>query len=121
MSDEPLLFTCTHGAEDPERATVPFIPASTAAVSGRRAVVVCTVEGVRVGLPGYAEDITEESMPPLGELITQLVQAGGEIWLCSVCAVKRGITEKDLIDGARIVGAAQIVEALASGRAMSLT
>lgn len=122
MTDEPLLFSCSYGAEDPERATVPFIPASTAAVSGHRAVVICTVEGVRVGLPGYAESIAEEDMPPLKELVDQFVGAGGEIWLCSACATKRGITDDDqVIEGARIVGAAQIVEAMASGRAINLT
>ena len=119
-TDEPLLFPCSHGKNDPERATVPFIAAATAAVSGHRAIVVCTVDGVWSGIPGAVDDVECEGMPALRDLVRQLVDAGGEIWLCSACATKRGITGDDTIDGATIVGAATIVEALASGKALTL-
>jgi uncharacterized protein len=118
---ELLLFPCSHGADAPERATVPFIAATTAAVSGHRAVVVCTAEAVRLGLPGGAEKAEDPDLPPLADLVHQFAAAGGEIWLCSACTTKRGITGDDaLVDGARIVGAAQIVEALTQGRAITL-
>ena len=121
MSDL-MLFPCSYGADDPERATVPFIAAATAAVSGHRAVVVCTVEGVTLGIPGVADGIEDEGLPPLGDLFRQLVAAGGEVWLCSACATKRGITgDQELVEGATIVGAARIVEALAEGKAITLT
>lgn len=124
MNDETselLLFPCTHGPEDPERATVPFIAAATAAVSGQRAIVVCTVEAVHLGLAGVADEVEEEGLPPLGDLVRQLVAAGGEVWLCSACVTKRGITgDSDLVEGASIVGAARIVEALTQGRSISL-
>ncbi|MFA9443778.1 DsrE family protein [Egicoccus sp. AB-alg6-2] len=119
---DTLLFCNSHGADQPERATVPFIAAATAAVSGKRAVVVCTVEAVNLGVPGVADGIEEEGMPPLGDLVRQFTDAGGEIWLCSACALKRGITgEQELVPGASIVGAATIVEALAEGRAITLS
>lgn len=120
--DETLLFPCSHGPEAPERATVPFIAAATAATSGQQAVVVCTVEASWLGLAAHAEGVAEEGMPSVTELQQQLVDGGGEIWLCSACATKRGITDDDaLVDGARIVGAAAIVDALTRGRAISLT
>lgn len=117
-----LLFPCSYGEDDPERATVPFIAAATAAVSGHRAAVVCTVEAVWLGVPGTAERIQVEGMPALADLATQLAASGGEIWLCSACATKRGITgDRELRAGATIVGAARIVEALLHGRAITLT
>jgi uncharacterized protein len=120
MSDR-LLFPCSHGANDPERATVPFIAAATAAASGHRAVVVCTVEAVYLGIPGVADGIEEEGMPALVDLLQQFTAAGGEVRLCSACATKRGITgDQELVEGASIVGAARIVEALAEGRAITL-
>ena len=117
--DEPLLFVCTHGGEEPERATVPFIAAATAAVSGRRAVVICTIDGVENGTPAY-RDVQAEGTPALADLVTTLLDNGGEIWLCSACTTARGITDGDTIPGARIVGAAAIVEALTTGRAITL-
>lgn len=118
--DETMLFCCSHGEQDPERATVPFIAASVAAVSGRPTAVVCTIDAVWLGTPGVADRVESEGQPALGDLVRSLVDAGGELWLCSACTTPRGITADDTIDGATIVGAARIVEALASGRAISL-
>lgn len=119
---EPLLFPCSHGADDAERATVPFIAAATAVASGRSATVVCTIDAVWLGTSGYADDVEEPGMPPLGDLLRQITDGGGEIWLCSACTTKRGITgDTPLVEGASIVGAARIVEALTQGRAITLS
>jgi uncharacterized protein len=119
---ESLLFPCSHGADAPERATVPFIVAATAAVSGQHAIVVCTVDGVTLGLPEVAAAIEEPGMPALVDLQRQLAEGGGEIWLCSACALKRGITgDTPLVEGATIVGAARIVEAMLQGRSITLS
>lgn len=119
-TDEPLLFPCSHGEDDPERATIPFVAASVAALSGRHAVVVCTIDAVWIGTPGVAERIASRGQPALADLLRQLVTAGGELWLCSACTTRRGITDDDVVDGATIVGAARIVEALTTGRAITL-
>jgi uncharacterized protein len=110
-----MLFHCTHGRDDPERAIVPFIAANVAAASGQDAVVVLTVEGAWLCRRGYAETVEAEGFPGLGELVASFVEAGGEIWGCSACTTPRGITEADLVSGARIVGAAAIVAAVAEG------
>lgn len=119
---ERMLVNCTYGEEEPERATVPFIVASTAAASGSSTVVICTAEGVWIGTTGYADRVAFEGMATLRELVDVFIEAGGEIWLCSACTSVRDIDEGDLAPGARIVGAAQIVEAVASGgRMVTLT
>jgi uncharacterized protein len=118
---ETLLFGCSHGQDAPERATVPFIAAATAAAAGHHAIVVCTIEAVWLGLAEHAERVAEPGMPELLDLQRHLVDGGGEIWLCSACTTKRGITgEMRLVPGARIVGAAAIVEALTLGRSITL-
>lgn len=123
MADADLmLFTCSYGRDAPERATVPFIAASVAAASGQRAAVVCTAEAVWLGTAGGAEEVAAEGLPRLADLYDGLVAGGGEVWLCSACTGKRGITEDQLAEGALIVGAARIVEVLAAGaRSISLT
>jgi uncharacterized protein len=70
--------------------------------------------------PGTLERIEVPGMPALVDLARQLVASGGEIWLCSACVVKRGITGDDLVEGATIVGAARLVEALLEGRSITL-
>jgi len=118
MSGGPLLFPCTHAADDPERATVPFILAATAAVSGHRAIVVCSIEGAWMATDRIVE-AEDPDLPPVTDLRQQLLAAGGEVWCCSACAVKRGLTQDDLAEGCVIVGAATIIAALAEGKAMN--
>jgi uncharacterized protein len=110
-----MLFHCSHGRDDPERATVPFIAASVAAASGQEAVVLLTIEGAWLCKRGYADSVEAEGFPRLAELLASFVEAGGAIWGCSACTTPRGITEADLVEGAQIVGAASIVAAVAEG------
>ncbi|MDO8106366.1 DsrE family protein [Isoptericola sp. b441] len=117
-----LLFTCSHGADDPERATVPFNAACAAAVSGHTVTVVCTSDAVPLGTRGGATDVTAPGMTPVAELVDTLLASGGSIWLCSACTGPRGITDEHLLEGASIVGAATIVEEVAGGAtSISLT
>lgn len=110
-----MLFNCTYGRENPERATLPFVAASVAAAAGQEAIVLCTIEGVWLGTQGGAEGIEYKGLPPLGKLYAEFVAAGGKVWLCSACTKPRGIAESQLAPGATIVGAAKIVEEIAEG------
>ena len=110
-----MLFHCTNGLDDPERAIVPFIAANVAAASGQEAVVLLTVEGAWLCKRGYAETVAADGFPSLVELLASFVEAGGQLWGCSACTTPRGITEADLVPGAQIVGAATIVAAVADG------
>jgi predicted peroxiredoxin len=110
-----MLFHCTHAADDPERAIVPFIAANVAAASGQEAVVLLTAEGAWLCQQGYAARVAAPGFPQLAGLIEDFVAAGGKVWGCSACTTPRGIGEAQLIPGAQIVGAAAIVEAVAAG------
>jgi len=110
-----LLINCTHGREDPERVTLAFVVGNVAASADQEAVVLLTIEGVRNATKGYADDIRKEGFQPLKEVMESFVANGGQIWACGACAKPRGISESDMIKGARIVSAASVVEWLASG------
>lgn len=105
----------TNGKEDLERASLAFVVANTALVSGQQATVLLTIEGVRLATKGYAQGLKAEGFAPLDEIITQFVKGNGVIWVCGACARPREITETDLIEGAHIIGAATAVEALVKG------
>ncbi|HET7769349.1 MAG TPA: DsrE family protein [Chloroflexota bacterium] len=112
-----IMANCTHGNEDPERATLPFVIGNVAATADQEAVVLLTVDGVWLATKGYADDIQKEGFQPLRDVIRSFVENGGQIWACGACTKPRGITEDALIEGARIVTAANVVEYLASGAA----
>jgi predicted peroxiredoxin len=110
-----ILSNCTCGKDNPERATLAFIVGNVAASAEQPAIVLLTIEGVWVATKGYAEGIHKEGFQPLKEIIDSFVANGGQIWACGACTKPRGITEAQLIPGAKIVTAAMVVEAMARG------
>ncbi len=112
---QTLLFHGTYGKEDPERAILPFVIGNVAVTADKPAIIFLTVEGVRLATKGYAEGINKEGFTPLKEIINSFIDNGGKIWCCGACTKPRGITEADLIEGAKIVTAANLVEELLNG------
>src|SRR5947207_4581749 len=111
MSDK-LMFNCTHGKEDPERATLPFVAANIAATAGQDAVVLCTIDAVWIGTEGGTESIAQPGLPILSDLYREYVENSGQVWLCGACTKPRDITEDMVAKGSTIVGAAKVVEAV---------
>jgi predicted peroxiredoxin len=110
-----LIFNCTWGKDEPERATLPFVAANIAATAGQDAVVLCTVEAVRLGTKGGTDSIHYEGLPALAVLFKEFIGNGGKVWLCAACTKPRGITEEQLVEGATITGAAAVIEAVVKG------
>lgn len=111
----PLLLHCTHGKEDAERAILPFIVGNVAVTADQEATIFLTVEGVWLATKGYAEQVSKEGFTPLKEILKSFMENGGKLWACGACTKPRGITEADLIEGAQIVTAANLVEVLVKG------
>lgn len=110
-----ILVNCAHGNEDAERATLPFVVANVAASADQEAIVFLTVEAVRLATKGYADGIHKEGFQPLREVIQSFIANGGQVWACAACTKPRGIGEGDLIEGAHIRTAVNLVECLAAG------
>jgi predicted peroxiredoxin len=108
---EKLIFMCTHGPEDPERATIPFVLATAAQASDVEVLMGFQATGVSVTQKGIAEHIVAPGFPPLKDLIDAYVEAGGKMYVCGPCVNSRKIDSKtDLIEGAQVVNAATFVK-----------
>jgi uncharacterized protein len=110
-----ILVNATHGNEDAERATLPFVVGNVSATADQETVVLLTIDGAWLGTKGYADSIRKEGFAPLADVIRQFLDNGGQLWACGACTKPRGISEADLIPGAKIVTAANVVEYMASG------
>ena len=110
-----LLVSITNAKNDTDRATVGCVVANASVASGVDTVIFLSTEGVRLSQEGYADDIHEEGFAPVKKLMTDFVDAGGTIWVCSPCFKKRKLDEVALIAGATIVGGAKLVEFLSDG------
>lgn len=108
-----LVFVCTHGPEDPERATLPFVMATTAQASDMDTVLAFQANGVMLMVEGVAQHVLAPSFPPLKELLDAYLENGGKLLVCGPCVKSRQIDpEKDFVKGATLVNAATIVKEL---------
>jgi len=108
-----LVVKVTCGAEAPERVSQALTVAATAVASGVETSLWLTGDAVWLGVAGRVPDLGLEHSTPLSDLV-DAVLSGGQVTVCTQCAVRRGIEEADLAPGARIAGAATfLAEALA--------
>ncbi|MEU6084566.1 DsrE family protein [Streptomyces sp. NPDC047108] len=99
-----LVIKVTAGADAPERCSQAFTVAAVAVASGVEVSLWLTGESAWFALPGKAGEFDLPHAAPLPELL-DAVLAAGRVTLCTQCAARRDITEKDVIDGVRIAGA----------------
>ncbi|MFN0300460.1 MAG: DsrE family protein [Burkholderiales bacterium] len=110
-----FVISLTCGKDNTDKATVAFVVANAAVASDKDTVVFLNIEGVHLSQKGYADSIHEEGFAPLKELMTNFVNAGGKMFVCSPCFKKRKLDENNLIPGAAVVGGAKLVEFMADG------
>jgi predicted peroxiredoxin len=110
-----FCISLTRAKDDTDRATVAFVVANAALGCEQDTIVFLSIEGVRLAVAGYADDIHEAGFSPLKQLMTNFVEGGGKILVCSPCFNKRKLDDKNLVPGAVIVGGAKLVEFLSQG------
>ncbi|GIG57722.1 hypothetical protein Lfu02_20940 [Longispora fulva] len=104
-----LIVKVTAGSDAPERCAQAFTVAATAVAAGAQVSLWLTGEASWFALPGRAATFELPHSAPLQDLLDAVLTAG-TVTLCTQCAVRRGITDKDLVPGVRIAGAALFVE-----------
>ncbi len=106
-----LILMCTHGPEDPERATIPFVMATAAQASEVEVILGFQANGVMLVTDGIAQHVFAAGFPPLKELLDIYLENGGKLLVCGPCVKSRQIDpEKDFIKGATVVNAATFVK-----------
>lgn len=104
-----LVLMATHGPENPELATIPFVMAVTAQASDVDVLMGFQGNGVMLTLKGMAEHVSASGFPPLKNLLAAYIESGGKLYVCGPCVGSRKIAQQDMVEGASIVGAATFV------------
>jgi predicted peroxiredoxin len=104
-----LVVKVTAGTDDPERCNQGFTVAATAVTAGADVSLWLTGEAAWLGVPGRAEAFALPHAQPLADLLAAVI-AGGRVTVCSQCATRRALHERDLRDGVRLAGATSYVE-----------
>jgi predicted peroxiredoxin len=115
MADnEKLVFMVMHGPEFPEHASIPFVMAGAALASDVQVVLGFQGPGVDLMKAGVAETVHAPEFPPLAELMSQVVEMGGQLLVCGPCCKSREIQLDDLVPGSEIVAAGRFIAEITS-------
>jgi uncharacterized protein involved in oxidation of intracellular sulfur len=106
---EKVVIFATHGAEDPERASLPFVMGNAALALDAQATVVLQGTGVTLAKKGCYEHVFAAGLPPLHQLVRDFVEQGGRIWVCVPCIKERQITPDMLVDEAETTAAGKVI------------
>ena len=105
-----VVYIATYAGEDPERASFPFVLGNAGLAMDVQAVVILQGSGVWLAKKGYAEHVHAGGLPPMKELLDNFIALGGKILVCTPCIKERKIEEGDLIEGAKPVAGATVVQ-----------
>jgi len=108
-AEEKIVVISTHGAEDAERATLPFVVANAALAMDVKAVICLQGNAVTLAVKGGADAVSAAGFPPLKELMASYFAQGGELLLCTPCIKSRNITTDMLVEKAAAIAAGRVV------------
>src|SRR5208283_4485397 len=102
MAEKMVIFA-THGAEDPEKATLPFVVGNAALAMDVQVTVILQSHGVTLATKGIYEHILFPGFDPLKKMVDSFIEFGGNILVCIPCIEARKITPELLIEKAQLV------------------
>jgi len=111
---QKLAIVCTHGPEDPERATIPFVLATAAQASDVEVVMGFQATGMMFAQKGCAEQVFALGFPPLKGLADTPIETVSELLLCGTSVSSRNFDPAtDFIKGSNVINAAISIKVFA--------
>lgn len=108
-ASEKIVAIATHGPEDPERASLPFVVTNAALAMDVPATVVLQGTAVLLAQQGVGAHIFAPGLPPFSTLLQSFLDQGGKLLVCTPCVKERKL-EDHLVPGGELVAAARVVQ-----------
>ncbi len=108
-----FMVTVSHGTDNHDRANLAMTFVVSMIIEGLDVAMVMMVEAAELAINGVAETIKGRNMTPVAELFPIILKAGIPIYVCSPCAKTMGVTEDNIIPGAKIVTAPTAIAEMA--------
>ncbi len=115
---EKIVYVVSHGADDPERAILPFMHANGALTMDVEAVVILMGSAVMLARKGFMNHVFAGGLPPLKKLMEDFLAQGGRLLLCTPCVQFRQIDKSELMEEAKMIAAAAFTEEVLSAHAV---
>jgi uncharacterized protein involved in oxidation of intracellular sulfur len=119
MNDKVLIVIAS-GLDNPNRSTRGIHLATVAQKLGRDVKVFLLDDAVFIVKEGLADNLYAATGDSCADLLLHLQEFEVPILACTPCAQARKISQDDLIDGARLATAAELIELSADHSVISL-
>ncbi len=117
-SSEKIVIFATHGGEDPEKATLPFVIGNAALAMDVPVTMILQTTGVTLVQKGVYEHIFAAGFDPLQKLVHSFMEFGGKVVVCIPCTEARNITAEMLVEGAELAKAGRVVQEVLEAKAV---
>ena len=115
-----VLITVSCGTDNPNRAARAIHLATVAHKEGKNVTLFLLDEAVYLAKIGLLEHVRAATGDIADDLMTYLEANGVDILACTPCAKSRKIAEEDLIEGARMGTAAELIQRCCDATVISL-
>ncbi len=104
-----FMVMINHSTDDHDRANLALSFVAAMLVDEVDVAVTLMFEGALLGKKGVAETIVGRNITPAREVFPLILEAGIPIFVCAPCAKTMGVSESELVAGARIVTAPTVI------------
>lgn len=108
--EEKIVVIGTHGAEDPDRASLPFVVANAALAMDVKTTVILQGNAVTLAVKGAGDAVQGIGFPPLKDLMGSYFGQGGKLLLCTPCIKGRNISPETLVPEGSLIAGARVVQ-----------
>ncbi len=117
MENIDLLVTLTQHERDSNNVTIAFTMGLRAAQTGHDVELILLSDAVHLASKGYADKIDiGKPFEPISKLLPAFLEAGGKIKVCSACMIHNGVEEDSLVEGAEVINADYVVDAVMAAK-----
>ncbi len=119
MNDK-VLIVLSCGTDNPNRTTRALFFAMVAKKEGKDTAVFLLDEGVYIAKKGIIENIQAATGDKADDHMAYLQEFDVPLLVCTPCAISRGMSVEDLIEGARMATGDQLISMACESAVISL-
>ena len=117
MNGTDLLITLTADESNSNNVTIAFTMGLKALEKGHSVEILLLSDSVHVAAEGYADRIDIGApFQPINEVLPLFLAEGGTLKVCSACMEHNNVLEKDIIEGAEVINAGYVIDALMNAK-----
>ena len=112
---QPIFINITRGKNELHAVSMALALAQSAIKNRRPAIVFLNVEAPVFAAKNLGDDTKFADFPPVKKMLADFVAMGGRVLVCGHCAHIVKLEQRDMIDGAKVVGHDELFAAMPPG------